>query len=80
MQNKLYDRIIFRCSPIAGKPASMSSIYDEWAKAEKCVDGIINEYSICHSQEETNPWFMVNLQREHCVLAVNIHIRSSKFI
>ena len=57
----------------------MSSIISEGGKGEKCVDGVIDDSSLCHSLQETNPWFMVNLENQHYVVAVNIHIRPSKF-
>ena len=57
----------------------MSSTYSESTEAAKCVDGVIDESSMCHSHEETNPWFVLDLQKEHYVSAVNVHIHSSKF-
>lgn len=73
------------CLP-TDKPAWLSSLYREDTTADEAVDGIyvieppIDEaVSIAHSQEQINPWWRVNLQEIHCIIAVNITNRISKF-
>lgn len=62
----------------------MSSVYFETNDdvlyvhtADKAVDGIYvypgdELYSVAHTQQEDNPWWRVDLERVHCVRAVNI--------
>jgi len=61
------------------KPAKLSSVYvgvKGVYGAEFLVDGIYEpsdtQSSMAHSNEETRPWWRVDLGDIHCVWAVNI--------
>ena len=62
-----------------GKPAIASSKYDETLDASKLLDGIYvpdesdERQSMGHTDlNDHAPWWRVNLQRVHCIWAVNI--------
>ena len=68
---------------LLGKRAEMSSQHDkdnsEHFRAEKAVDGVYvpvdgldEQASLAHSEEETQPWWRVDLAAQYCVWAVNI--------
>ena len=71
---------------IAGKPASMSSVYTVEStnydlKAAFANDGIYRPpgnrviddiVSLAHTLSEKNPWWMVDLERAYCIWAVRI--------
>lgn len=51
--------------------------------AGNLIDGVYTppneQFNMAHSTLETNPWWRVDLQSIHCIIAVNILNRSGKF-
>ena len=65
------------------KPVLLSSTQRRSASADKAVDGIYvpDRFEHIHFPEsllETNPWWRVDLQGIHCIIAVNILNRASE--
>ena len=67
---------VIQYSLFTGKLAEMSSQNDPDYPASKCLDTIhvpADKYSsICHTLKETNPWWRVDLETEHCISGVNV--------
>ncbi|XP_074661118.1 uncharacterized protein LOC141913853 [Tubulanus polymorphus] len=63
------------------KQATSSSVlpYGALYGADKCVDGLISdgeEEELCHTKNETDAWFQVDLGAQHVVLGVDLYDRS----
>ncbi|XP_074661613.1 uncharacterized protein LOC141914245 [Tubulanus polymorphus] len=62
------------------KQATSSSVFTHTLYgADKCVDGLISsggEEGLCHTKNETDAWFQVDLDGQHVVLGVDLYDRS----
>ncbi len=57
------------------KPARQSSTYDSGYAAANCVDGVKSGGSPCHTQNEKNPWWQVDLQGNYAVSRIVVSNR-----
>ncbi|XP_074661103.1 fucolectin-5-like [Tubulanus polymorphus] len=68
------------CNVARDKQATSSSVltYSLYGP-DKCVDGLISggrEKGLCHTKNETDAWFQVDLDAQHVVLGVDLYDRS----
>ncbi|XP_074658669.1 uncharacterized protein LOC141911582 [Tubulanus polymorphus] len=55
----------------AGKEASMSSLFDRYRKAYRCLDGSLRTKK-CQTRYERFPWFRANLASQYVVQSVSV--------
>lgn len=65
----------------------MSAVYTPPEVAGNAVDGIyipgpsdLEEENVARTDWERNPWRRVDLQADHCIIALNILTSDSKFV